>query len=197
MIAGRGLALILAGLIAAPGGAAADEVMDAIEEGIRAYKAGEYTGAAGQLEYAAQLIRQLKGAQIRDFLPAPLPGWKAEEASAEAAGVALFGGGVSAERRYRRGDGVVTARITGDSPLLQGLLMMFANPAFATQGGGRLQTIKGQRALVKMEPDAAKGEVSLIVGQRYLVQITGSGVSREDLVAYAEGVDFAGLLKLQ
>jgi hypothetical protein len=191
------LRLGLASLVVLAQSAVADEVMDAIDEGIKAYKAGEYTNAASQLDYAAQLVRQLKGAQIRDFLPKPLAGWTADDATAEAAGAALFGGGVSTERRYRSGQKAVTAQITGDSPLLQGLMMMFANPAFATQGGGRLQTIKGQKALIKLEPAASKGEISLIVGQRYLVQISGTNVGREDLVAYAEAVDYDGLLKLQ
>ena len=192
----HGLLLGLTGLAFLAQAAAADEVMDAINEGIQAYKAGEYANAAGQLDYAAQLIRQLKGAQIRDFLPKPLAGWTGEEATSEAAGAALFGGGVSAERHYRRAEKSVTARITGDSPLLQGLMMMFANPAFAAQGGGRLQTIKGHKAMVKMEPNANKGEISLIVGQRYLLQVSGTDVSKEDLVAYVEATNFDGLLKL-
>lgn len=183
-------------LVLAAHAVAADEVTDAIDEGIKAYKAGEYTNAAGQLDYAAQLIRQMKGSQIRDVLPKPLPGWTGEDATSEAAGAAMFGGGVSAERNYRSGQKAVKAQITGDSPLLQGLMMMFANPAFATQGGGRMQTIKGQRALVKMEPAANKGEISLVVGQRYLVQISGTNVGKDDLVAYAEAMDYDRLLKL-
>lgn len=187
----------VAGLVLVTQAAAADEVMDAIDEGVKAYKAGEYANAAGQLDYAAQLIRQLKGAQIRDFLPKPLVGWTAQDASSEASGASIFGGGVSAERQYRNGDKMVTARISGDSPMLQGLMMMFSNPAFAAQGGGRLQTVKGQKALVKMEANAKKGEVSLIVGQRYLVQVSGSDVTKDDLIAYVEAMDFDGLLKLQ
>lgn len=45
----------------------ADEIKDAIQEAIDAYEAGDYSAAAGQLDYAAQLVRQLKGGKFRSF----------------------------------------------------------------------------------------------------------------------------------
>src|SRR5690606_40271200 len=38
----------------------ADDVTDAIDDGISAYKKGAYSEAASQLEYAASLVRQKK-----------------------------------------------------------------------------------------------------------------------------------------
>ncbi|MFN2354295.1 MAG: hypothetical protein ABR512_07205, partial [Desulfopila sp.] len=80
----------------------ADEIEDAVKEGLQYYAEGDLSSAAGSLEYAAQLIRQKKGGELEALLPKPLPGWTAEEASSQAAGAAMFGGGVTAERKYRK-----------------------------------------------------------------------------------------------
>lgn len=173
----------------------ADEIKDAIQEAIDAYEAGDYSAAAGQLDYAAQLVRQLKG-QIQEFLPKPLDGWTAEESSSNAMAGSLFGGGVTASRDYRRGDSSVSITITGDLPILQGMLMMFTNPAIAAQGGARFQKINGHKAMVKTEA-GDRGEITIVIGQRYLVQIEGRNVSKEELIAYAEAVDLDALAALQ
>ena len=70
------LALVL--VIAQP--AAADEIVDQINQAIEMYQAGDYAGAAGELEFAAAQIRQLRAGEISAALPDPLPGWTAEDA---------------------------------------------------------------------------------------------------------------------
>lgn len=180
-------------LLSFPGAARADDIKDAIAEALRAYDAGEYTTAAGQLDYAAQLVRQLKGGRLEAFLPQPLAGWAG--AKTEMTATSMFGGGTSVERAYTKLDSRITVQIIGDAPMLQGLLMMFGNPAML-QGNAKLQTIKGQRAMVQMEPNGSDGELSMVVGQRFLVKISGNRVSREDLIAFAQSIDYEGLAKV-
>lgn len=184
--------ILAAALLWLPGAPRADDIKDAITEALRAYEAGEYTTAAGQLDYAAQLVRQLKGGRLEAFLPQPVAGWTGSKTEMNA--TSMFGGGTSVERAYTKLDSRITVQIIGDAPMLQGLLMMFGNPAML-QGNAKLQTIKGQRAIVQMEPNGTDGELSIVVGQRFLVKINGNRVSRDDLIAFAQTIDYEGLAK--
>ena len=171
----------------------ADDVTDSVKEALKYYERGEYSEAAGNLEYAAQLIRQKKGGQIQAVLPKPLSGWQAEESSSQAFGGAMMGGGVSAERTYFKDNSSVTVKIVTDSPMLQGFMMMFSNPMYATAEGGKLEKVGGQKAIVKYDREYREGDINLVVAHRYLVTIEGSDVTKEDLTAYAQAVDYKQL----
>ena len=91
------LAIALA-TAAAP--ALADDVTDAIQEGLNAYKADNLGKAAAQWEYAAQLARQAKAKKVTELLPKALSGWKAEKPDSSSAGAAMFGGGITVSQHY-------------------------------------------------------------------------------------------------
>ena len=80
----------------------------------------------------------------------------------------------------------VTISILTDSPMMQAFMMMFSNPAIISAQGGTLQMIAGQRALVKQDG------VTIVLQNTYLIQVEGSA-SKEDYIAYAGAIDFAGL----
>ncbi|MCT7654627.1 hypothetical protein MBH78_07230 [Oceanimonas sp. NS1] len=61
--------LLLPGLLLADDA----EIRRAIEEGTRAYEAGEWSQAASQFDYAATLVRQLQAGQLGELFPAPCP----------------------------------------------------------------------------------------------------------------------------
>jgi hypothetical protein len=124
------------------------------------------------------------------LLPAPPSGWKAEDATAQAAAAAMFGGGVSAERHYTKGESSsITVKLITDSPIMQGVLMMMGNPMFANADGGKLERIKGQKAILKNKNGS--GSVNVVVNGTLLVQIEGSDVTDADLRAFAEAIDYA------
>jgi len=171
----------------------ADDVKDSIKEALEYYDEGDYSGAVESLNYATQLIQQKKSENLTSFLPQPLDGWAAEESTSQAVGAAMFGGGVTAERRYTKEDSRVTVQIVTDSPMLQSMMMMFSNPMFASSDGGKMERIKRQKALVKYDPSTEQGEIQIIVAKRFLVTINGDNVSKDDLKAYAEGIDYKKL----
>ena len=117
----------------------ADEIIESINEALEYYKEGDYTEAVSGLDYAAQLIRQKRASRLEAFLPEPLSGWKAKDVESQAVGQAMFGGMVSAKRQYHKDSSSVTVEITADSPMLQSMVMMFSNPAYATADGGKLK----------------------------------------------------------
>jgi len=180
-------------IIGVTGVAIADDVEDSVKEALEYYKDGDYSNAAGSLEYAAQLIRQKKGGQLEVFLPKPLPGWTAEDASSQAMGAAMFGGGVTAERNFKKDNSRIKVQIMTDSPMMQGMMVLFTNPAFATADGGKMEKIKRQKAIVKYTPGTKKGDIKIMVVNRFLVSIEGKNVSKEDLMNYANAIDYKKL----
>jgi len=176
--------------------ALADDVTDSINEALDQYKKGEYAGAIGSLNYASQLIGQKKGEALETVLPKPLAGWNAEKTSSQAAGAAMFGGGITAERTYTKDDREVKVNIITDSPMLQGLMMMFNNPMFATSDGGKLEKINGQKAIVKYDESNRSGEIKIIIANRFLVGAEGNNVDLKDLKDYAAAIDFNKLASL-
>ncbi len=176
-----------------PARAGDDDVLMTIGEAVKQYRAGDYSGAVSNLDYASQLIRQKKSEKMKELLPAPLAGWQAEEATAQVMGTAVFGGALTVSREYKKGSSSVSIEIVSDSPVLQQVMMMIKNPMFAGAGGGHLETIKGQRAIVKYDPKARNGEVNIVVAGRFMVTVKGRQVSRDDLIAYTRAVDFGSL----
>jgi hypothetical protein len=172
-----------------------DNVLSTIKEAVRQYEAGDYTGAASNLDYAAQLVRQQKSERMKSLLPAPLSGWEGKEANAQALGAAILGGGVTVSREYKKGASSLSVEIVSDSPVLQSVLMMVNNPMFAGAGGGKLETLKGQRAISKYDSSKKTGELYIVVASRFVVTIKGRQVAREDLLAYGEAIDYQALEK--
>ncbi len=172
---------------------ARDDVLVTIEEAVKQYRAGDYAGAVSNLDYASQLIRQKKSEKMKELLPPPLAGWQAGEATAQVMGTAVFGGALTVSRDYKKGASQVSIEIVSDSPVLQQVMMMIKNPMFAGAGGGHLETIKGQRAIVKYDGKSRSGDVNIVVNGRFMVTVKGRQVAKQDLVAYTRAIDFKAL----
>ncbi len=175
----------------------ADDVTDSINEALDAYKSGEYSTAVESLNYATQLINQKKGDNLSSLLPEPLSGWTAKSSKSKAMGAAMFGGGVTAERAYVKGNNNISIEIVADSPLLQSVMMMFSNPMYASADGGKLEKIKRQKAVVKFNPDSNKGDIKIVVANRFLVTVKGNRTTLDDLKAYANAIDYNKLKALE
>jgi hypothetical protein len=179
--------------------ASADEILEAMTEAIEAYKEKEYSEAAESLDYAKQLIQQLRSENIMKVLPEPLPGWESKTAQTQSMG--MLGGMTGVEKKYSKpgtgnqGRKNITINIMADSPMMQGMMAMF-NPAYAGAQGGKLQKIKRNKAIVKYDPDSRRGEATIMVDKRYIVSIKGNSIDKEDLMNYAEAVDYKGLKDL-
>jgi len=188
-----GLFLILMAFSAA---GYADDIEDSIKEALQYYENGEYKDAVESLNYASQLIQQKKATGLESFLPEPLSGWTAQKTSSQAAGASMFGGGITAERKYSKGSSSIAVKIITDSPLMQSMMMMFSNPMLATSDGGKLERIGRQKAIVKFNPNSKRGEIKIVVAKQFLVLIEGRGITKEDLKGYAKAIDYKKLQSL-
>lgn len=174
----------------------ADDITDSIQEALKAYEEGEFTDAVESLNYASQLIQQKKGEGLEKFLPEPLSGWTAQAPASQAAGAALFGGGITAERTYRKANSTIFVKMMADSPVMQGMLAMFSNPMIAASGGGKLERIGRQKVITKYDPSNNRGDIQTVVANRYLITIEGRQASLEDMKAYAKAIEYKKIAKL-
>lgn len=174
----------------------ADDVTDSINEALKAYAEKSYSEAVEDLNYAVQLINQKKSGALTQFLPKALDGWSADTASSEAVGAAMFGGAITAKREYTKGESTIEITIVSDSPVLQGMMMMFSNPMFAASGGGKLERIKRQKAIVKYNKKERSGEINIMVAKRFLITLKGDNVSLDEMRAYAKAIAYKRLAAL-
>lgn len=174
---------------AQPDPGASDEILAQVQEAIRLYEEGRYAEAASELEFAATQMRQLQAGEISAALPAPLPGWEAREAETTAMSGAIYGA-TGASREYTRDGSRIEVQILGDSPMIQAVMMMLKNPVMMSASGGRVARIAGQKAVIQYQGDERSGEIQIVVANSVLVTLNGDDVSEEDLMAYAEAVDY-------
>ncbi len=172
---------------------AGDNVLSTVEEAVKQYQSGDFTGAASNLDYASQLVRQKKGELMKKLLPEPLPGWLAGETNAQTIGTAILGGGVTVSRDYTKENSLLSLEIVSDSPVLQSVLMMIKNPMFAGAGGGQLKTVRGQRAVMNYDSSKRSGTLYVVIDGRFLVTVKGNAIERRDLLQLAEAVDYKAL----
>lgn len=169
----------------------ADEITDAVDEAMNAYKDGQFSEAVSQLDYAAGLIRQKKAEGILAVFPDPLSGWSAEDAESQAAGGMMMGGGITANRSYSKGDMSISIELVTDSPLLQSMMGMFNNPSLITMSGGKLIKIQGHKAILNGQ--SQDPEVILIVDGNAMFTLRANGASEDDVKAYGEALNLEAL----
>jgi|SRR5690625_1572037 len=148
--------------------AQADEVEESIDAALEAYRAGDIKNAREELEFASQLLSQMKAAGLRAFLPEPLPGWEREDGDGDSSGLAAFGGGQAASATYRTGDDTVEIQIVADNQMVGGLAGLLSGAAMMG-GGGEVRRIAGQRVTVDSD-----GDLQLMIDKRIMIQISGS-----------------------
>lgn len=170
-----------------------DPVIQTMEKAMEEYKNQDYSNAAASLDYASQLIRQKKGEALGKLLPEPLDGWTADKVDAQVTTASLFGGGLTAQRNYRKEASRITVSIVTDSPILQSVIMMYSNPIFASSAG-TFELINGYKGIVSY--DGQGGKIHVVINNRYLVTVDGTMVTKDELLAYAKHIDLAAIAAL-
>lgn len=169
----------------------ADEVTDAVDEGLSAYKSGDLSTASSQLDYASGLIRQQKAESIKVVFPNALSGWEASEVESESSG-GMMGAGISANREYYKGDADVSIELVMDSPMLQSMMGMINNPSMITMNGGKLVKVQGQKAIYNGDKDYP--ELIMIIDNNAMFTLKANGgATLDDLKAYGEALDLEAL----
>lgn len=175
---------------AAPFGAApaaADEVEEALEFALEAYRAGDLTMAKEEVDFAAQLIAQQKAAALGDHLPAALPGWTRHDD--EQGGQAAFGGMMASATYVSDAEGSrkrVDVQLMANNQMVSAMAAMFTNPALMGSSG-TLKRINRQKVMIDQN-----GELKSLVDNRIMVTV-GGDAPLADKEAYFEAIDLRGL----
>jgi hypothetical protein len=164
--------------------AAADEIEESLKMALEAYQAGDINAAKEEIDFAAQLMNQLKASALGDFLPAAMAGWERKDGDSQASGA--FGGGSSASARYTRGQDNINIQLMADNQMVTSMAGMFANTALMG-AMGQVKRINRQKVVI-----TKNGEVQALVDNRILVQI-GGNAPVEDKEAYFSAIDIGGL----
>jgi hypothetical protein len=172
--------------------ALADQISDQLNQGMKFYQEGKVSQAIGEIEFALAQMKQKKADMLGQVFPEAPEGWTAEKIESKSGSGGMFGGGVSATRRYKNSErGQVKIQVISDSPLIQSMGMMLNNPMF-TQGGkqGKLVPFKGNKALLKDRGDRA--EFQSLIDNKVLLQVDASRVKNAAQVAQ----EFAGKVNM-
>jgi len=190
--------LISASLIATPL-VFADEVTEQINMGIQAYNDGELRQAAQELQYAVAQIQEMLNSSYTKLMPGPLAGWDAEEPEAQTSAMAMMGGGTQVSRQYRKigSNESVRIQLMADSPFLQAMSMMLSNPMLMQSDPSTKLYRQGRyRGMIKHQTNSDRWEISLLVANRILVQVSGEGLkSKAPAEAYVKALDLKAVEK--
>jgi hypothetical protein len=176
------LAAAFAALAALP--AAADDVTDTIHSALDAYNDGDIAYATEELNYALQLLKEMRAGDLQSFLPGPLDGWSREFDDDAAMALGMMGG-TGASANYTSGGDDFSITLIMDSPMIAGMAAMFSNPAIAASSGGRMVRV-GREKFIAMD-----GNVSALIGNRVLVQAEGDDTNA--IIAHLETMDLRAL----
>lgn len=162
------------------------------------YRSNRLLQAADELDAAIDAIYRQLGQAYAPTLPLAPQGWSVEKPDPNR--LALLGGSVTAARDYRQnnGEGRMNARIVLDSEAVRQMQPLFANPPPV----GLPQTVRRVRvgdgeAVVAYDPKQRGGEVSMLVGNRILIQIEGQNVpSADPMLAVIREWNIAQLRKI-
>ena len=175
---------VLTGLLALP--AQADEVEDSIDAALEAYRAGDVKTAKEELDFASQLLGQMKAEGLKAFLPEPLEGWQREDAETDTQAMAAFGGGQMATATYTDGEQDVQIQLMADNQMVSAMAGMFSSAALMG-AMGKVRRIEGEKVIISED-----GELQAMLDDRIMVQISGSA-DADTKAAYFEAMDIEGL----
>lgn len=188
--------LIAAGAILLPIAVQADTVLDQIDVARRAYQDGEPRVATEALNVAIAQIQQQQTEKQLQLFPEPLPGWTADDASAEATGLMAALTGKVLTRTYRQTEtgAELVMTISANSPFLGFISGLMQTPLFMQGADGLGAYVhQGYRGLLEPQENGAT-KLSLVIGSSLLLQLEGrQGADAETLEAYLSLMDLKAL----
>ncbi|MCI2400741.1 hypothetical protein [Aliiroseovarius subalbicans] len=162
--------------------AQADDVTDTLNSALTAYEEGDIQYALEELEYAKQLLSEMKTAELTAYLPEAPDGWTREISEDGNAGMSFLGGGIGAEARYSNGDESFDISITADNPMVAAMASMIGNAALM---GAKIERV-GREKFMNQD-----GDLTGLVDNRIMIQASGTAV--EVMIPVLKTIDYKGL----
>lgn len=193
---------LVLGSVAAMTGAGRSMMDGAEVSGTVTLPGGRGSVDVGKLQDAAKAIENSKNVEATDpealkaYLPATVAGFTRGEvtsSSAEAAGMA----GSQAEAQYSRGESNLKLQVTdigqaGAVASLAGAINLKESKETST-GYEKMGVVNGRMTKERYDRPSKSGEYSVLVGERFMVEASGDGVSMDELKAAVEAVGLSRL----
>ncbi len=166
----------------------ADEVEDAINSALTAYKSGKPGEAGNLLRKASEMINAKSGNTLSAALPNKIGEWNGGKIDTKS--LEGMGGGQSVDRGYRKGPkedkSSLTANVSviANSPTLTQVSGLLSNPSLGALLGAKTRTVGGQSAMVMPK----EGLLQMVIDGKYLVAVRGKKCSEDQLAELAAGV---------
>lgn len=178
-------------------------VMDGAQvSGTMKLPGGEGSVDLGKLQAAAKAIENSEAVTATDpdslkaYLPASVAGFTRTEVSASSASAAGIEGS-QAEAQYTRGESNLKLQVTdigqaGALASIAGAVNMKSSKETAT-GYEKTGVVDGRMTQESYDRQAKSGEYSVLVGERFMVEASGNGVTMDELKAAVEAVGISRL----
>ena len=164
---------------------------------------GKLEAASKKMEAAAKAIESGDAGPVTDsdtlkaYLPASVAGFARGEVSASTGGVAGIEGS-QAEADYAKGDATLKLKVTdigqaGALASLAGAVNAKSSKETAT-GYEKMGVVNGRMTQETYDRQAKSGDYSVLVGERFMVEASGTGVTMDELKA---AVNAVGLPRLE
>ncbi|MEL6798728.1 MAG: hypothetical protein AAFR34_12560 [Pseudomonadota bacterium] len=163
----------------------ADDVTEAINNALEAYNEGDVQFATEELNFALQLLNEMKAGALEGFLPEPMDGWTREIDEDMAAGLGMMGGGIGTQAEYTNGSDYFSLMLMADSPMVTAMAGMLGNAAMVTASGGKMVRVGREKFMSQDE------ELTALIGNRVLVQASGENI--DAIIEHLETMDFREL----
>lgn len=173
--------LAVATLAATP--LAADDFTDTMQSALTAYEEGDLNYAAEELDFARQMLKDMRSGALTSYLPEAPEGWSMEMDEDTVAGYSMMGAGTSAAAIYTSPNGdEISVAYAVDSPMIAMIAPMLAS---AQMMGMKLVRVGREKFMMQDE------ELVGLIDNRIFVQ--ASGADEATMIGLLETVDFEAL----
>lgn len=176
------IAAMLLAIAVAP--ALADDITEELKSAIEKYEGGDVAGAVDAVRLAETWLLEKQGSALTGVFP-DLDGWEKEVGESQAAGMAMMGGGITANCEYTKGDDRMEVTIVGNSPLLAMASGIVGNAFMASSSGYKIIKINGMKSAIKQN-----GEWEVLIPHQGSVTTIKATTTKEDAVNCAEKLDW-------
>ena len=158
---------------------------EAVEQAGKAVESEQFGTAISLLQQGILDLQKKQRVAVLAGMPKP-EGWEFEDEKVDEAAEQFNAGmaavGSTVRRRYTKGDDSrMNVEVTANSPMLQMLAIMFANPAMISSEGGELVQYGAHKAILKKTGENAH-ELQILMHDKHLIRVDAQGVSADDLL---------------
>ena len=173
----------------------ADEILDQMNEAIKAYQDKDYKNAMEELKFITAQLQKLDATENQKLLPQALEGWKIKQKNNNGgrAMMSMMGGGTSIEATYIKKQERIEIQVLANSPMLAMMSMAISNPALmASDPNTSPYRYKRNKGMKKKERN--KTEITLLIAGQIMIKLTGTNLKDDAILEhYLDGINIKEL----